>query len=415
MALRTATRKGDAKGRGVWVGVALLAAAPALAQRGAECGAARTALPVTLPVTIRGNHFVLTACHGDRPLTFILDTGAGATLLDFRTAQALGIPALDAFTSGGAGAGRVQGAHLRRDSVRLAGTDVEAAVTQALDLQGISERGGIHVDGILGADFIERFVLGLSYHDSTMQVIAPKAFRYTGSGTQVPFTFRGRFIFVDGTLGLSDGTRVPGTFVVDVGAGGSLSLAKPYVEANHLHERVGSTVHRLAGFGVGGPTMGDFGRASSLSIGSVTLARPTVTLYGDSAGVFSSNGLGDGNIGGDILRRFTLFLDYASRLLIFEPNADYREPFEVDMTGLSMLPLPGQDKARVEFVVPSSPAASAGFVVGDTVVALDGRPASSAEIDVTSIRRRREGEHLTYTVRRGGVDVVLALVTKRLI
>ena len=32
---------------------------------------------------------------------------------------------------------------------------------------------------------------------------------------------------------------------------------------------------------------------------------------GDSAGVFSTSSLGDGNVGADILRRFTVVLDYA--------------------------------------------------------------------------------------------------------
>ena len=395
----------------------LLIASTSSAQptRGVECGAARAQLPVTLPVTIRGNHFVMTACYGDRPLTFILDTGAGATLFDFRVSQSLGIPALDATSSGGAGPGRTVGAHLRPDSVRLAGTNLEAPVALALDLAALSDRGGMQIDGILGADFIRRYVIALSYHDSTMNLIDARSFHYAGPGTAVPFTFRGAFIYVEGALGLADGATLPGTFIVDVGAGGALSLAKPFVDQNHLRDRVGPTVHRPAGFGVGGMTVGDFARTASFAIGGIVLPRPVVTLFGDSAGVLSTSVHGQGNIGGDILRRFTLFLDYPRKQLIFEPNVDLADPFEVDMTGLSMIPIPGEPKARVEFIVPSSPAANAGFMVGDTIVALDGRPATAAEMDVSSSRRRHEGEHLTYTVRRSGVDVMLALVTKRLI
>lgn len=383
--------------------------------RSVDCSVARETVPVTLPVAVRSNHFVIQACRGDRLLTMFLDTGAGVSLFDLTVAESLGIPTTDMMSAGGAGAGRVQGARLRPDSVRLAGTNIQAPVSLALDLQGVSERSGIHIDGILGADFIRRYILALSYHDSTINVMDANGFHYAGPGTTVPFTYRGAFIYVDGALGLSDGGKVPGTFVVDVGAGGALSLAKPFVDANHLRDRAGPTVHRPAGFGVGGMTWGELARAESFSIGDVVVAKPVVTLYGDSAGVFSSSVNGQGNIGGDILRRFTLFLDYPHKQLIFEPNADFAEPFEVDMTGLSLVPVPGQDRAQVLYVVPGSPGAQAGFVAGDTVTAFDGRPASSSELDRTAVKRRTEGQRLTFTVRRRGADVDLVLVTKRLV
>lgn len=393
----------------------VFADASAQSGRSPDCSSAQSAVPVTLPVVVRGNHFFVTVCRGERRLSFILDTGAPASLLDLAVAESMGIPTRGTTHSGGAGPGQAAGAQLQTDSVRLAGTKVFAPIASALDMRGVSERAGIRVDGILGADFIARFVLTLAYHDSTLALLDPAAFRYAGQGTTVPFIFRGRFIFVKGALGLADGSQIPGEFVVDVGSGASLSLAKPFVEANHLRDRVGATVHRPAGFGVGGATWADMGRATSFSIGGVVLTHPTVFLYGDSAGVFSTNNLRDGNIGGDILRRFTVSLDYRRREMIFEPNADVSEPFELDMTGLALVPIPGESMAQVIHVVPSSTAANAGLLVGDTVVAVNGHPASADELDATAVLRRRENERLTYTVRRGGADVVIVVVTKRII
>jgi hypothetical protein len=56
----------------------------------------------------------------------------------------------------------------------------------------------------------------------------------------------------------------------------------------------------------------DIGRVAALKLGRLEIERPITSLQGDSAGVMSGNAEWIGNIGGDILRRFTVFLDYAT-------------------------------------------------------------------------------------------------------
>jgi hypothetical protein len=375
---------------------------------------ARRAVPVDIPVTLQSNHFVITACRGERALSFVLDTGAPTSLFDLTVAKELGIETGQPVRSGGAGAGTINGALLRRDSVRLAGTDVVAPIAMALDFSALNARGRLKIDGILGADFIDRYVLGLDYRGNVLRLHDAKTFSYAGQGAIVPFTMTNRFIYVKGDVGLPDGSHVPGRFVVDVGASSALSLAKPFVDANHLRDRVGKTIRREGGHGVGGASMADFARVPTFSIGDVTLTHPIVTMYGDSAGVFSSSTLGDGNIGGEILRRFTVLLDYSRKQMIFERHSGTEEPFEIDMTGLALVPNPNASGLLVESIAPSSPAAHGGFAVGDTVLAIDGRPATMAEVEAMRARFHHEGESLAYTVRRGDTEVVLHLVTRRM-
>src|SRR3954464_15284927 len=72
---------------------------------------------VDLRVAIQNNHFVITVCRGDRPLSFVLDTGAGVSIIDMSLAKELGIPMLSTFSSRGGGNGASAGAATRRDSV----------------------------------------------------------------------------------------------------------------------------------------------------------------------------------------------------------------------------------------------------------------------------------------------------------
>lgn len=373
------------------------------------------ALPFDLPVDIRGNQFVVTVCHGDHVLHFILDTGARESLFDLGVAKELGIDATGSIRSGGAGAGTTSGARLRRDSVRIAGTPIVVPIEGALDFAPVSARGRAYFDGLLGADFIRRFVVALDYRNNVLRLYDARAFEYHGNGTVVPLTITQGFIYVRGEVGLVDGGRVPGRFVVDVGAGTGLSLAKPFVESNHLLERSGPTIHRRAGTGVGGTMYADIARLASFSIGDVAMERPTVFMYGDSAGVFSGVTLGDGNVGAGILRRYLVLLDYSRKRMIFERLADSDAPFEVDMTGLTLIPVKGGDGLLVESVVPNSAAAGAGIVAHDTVVAIDGKPATGQTLRAAAPRFIREGVQIAFTVRRDGQDLVIKLITKRLI
>ena len=396
-------------------------ATPLVAQRPDSTGcatapaASASTQPATIPIDVFSNHVYVKVCAGDRPLDFILDTGAGATFFDLHTAERFGINLGPSFVGRGAGAGTIAGAQLSDARVRLAGSPLVQPVPSALDLSRLPPREGHRVDGILGYDFIKRFVVAIDYVKQELRLYDAASFKYEGSGTSIPVTFSANHPHVDAEVGLSDGTTLKGRMVVDVGAAGSLSLTKPFVEENHLRDRVGPTIHRRAGGGVGGAVMADVGRVASLKLGAVEVARPVTSLVGDSAGVMSGNAEWVGNIGGDILRRFTVFLDYAHRRMILEPHPGVEEPFEADMSGLGLIMDDSLTTAAVDYVVPGMAATDAGLVAGDTLVSIDGKPANAAAIRELRKRFRRDGERVVLTVRRGGEVKTVTLVMRRLV
>ncbi len=207
---------------------------------------------------------------------------------------------------------------------------LSAAVTQAIniviDFTPVAAPEGEVIDGVLGADFLQRFVVELDYRHQELRLHDPGSFAYRGTGTIVPFRMNGAFIIAKGSVTLADGATVPGEYVVDVGSSLALALAKPYVEANSLIVRVGATTRRPSGRGVGGTAFANIGRVPMLHIGDVAVPRPVTELFGDSAGVFSTSNLGDGNIGGDILRRYTVTFDYARKQMVFESHDRTNEP-----------------------------------------------------------------------------------------
>jgi len=373
------------------------------------------AQPATIPIDVFSNHVYVKVCAGDRPLSFILDTGAGATFLDLHTAERFGMSLSGGFTARGAGAGTIAGAQLDRTNVRLAGSSLVQPVSSALDLSRLPPREGHRMDGILGYDFVRRFVVAIDYVHEELRLYDARSFRYSGSGTSIPITFSGNHPHVDAEVRLADGATIKGRMVVDVGASTSLSLTKPFVEANSLRERVGPTIHRRAGGGVGGAVTADIGRVAGLQLGTLEIVRPVTMLLGDSAGVFSGNSDWIGNIGGDILRRFTVYLDYANKRMILEPHAGTNEPFEADMSGIMLVMNDSLTTATVDYVTPGSAATDAGLVVGDTLLSVDGQPATGTVIRELRKRFRRDGARIVLTVRRGGEERTVTLVLRRLL
>jgi S1-C subfamily serine protease len=69
----------------------------------------------------------------------------------------------------------------------------------------------------------------------------------------------------------------------------------------------------------------------------------------------------------------------------------------------------------VDSVVPDSPASAAGLAPRDTIAAIDGRVANSLELRELRKRLRREGERVTFTIRRGGEPKTVVIVTRRLV
>jgi len=376
---------------------------------------APTAKPATIPIDVYSNHVYVKVCAGGRPLDFILDTGAGATFLDLHTAERFGIKLGSSFVGRGAGAGTIAGAQLNGATVRLAGSSLVQSVPSALDLSRLPPREGHRMDGILGYDFINRFVVAIDYAKQELRLYDARDFKYDGPGSSIPVTFSGNHPHVDAEVRLADGATLKGRMVIDVGAAGSLSLTKPFADQNRLRDRVGPTIHRRAGGGVGGAVNADIGRIASLEIGSVEVARPVTSLAGDSAGVMSGNNDRVGNIGGDILRRFTVYLDYQHKRMILEPHAGADEPFEADMSGLGLVMNDSLTMASVDYLVPGMTATEAGLAVGDTLVTIDGRPANAAAIRELRKRFRRDGERIVLTVRRGGEERTVTLVMRRVV
>jgi hypothetical protein len=373
----------------------------------------RGPVPVRVPIELSGNHVLLSVCAGGTRRLFILDTGAGVNIIDIGVAKASGFTLGDPVNIGGAGAGVVRGAQVRTGTLTVPGLAGSFAANITYPVTRLKVAKGRPIVGILGFPFISRYVMAIDYVNRELRFYDPAAFAYSGSGVTVPLTFDENHPIVQAEVMLADGGRVPVRATIDVGSNAALSVTKPIVDQHTLRTRVGRTMPWGGGGGVGGPVRSEIGRVRSLAIGAVTLSDVVTGMFGDSAGVFSVNRSWDVNIGGEILRRFTVFFDYGRKQMILESHARTRERFEADMSGLRIITDTIPQQIRVMAVNPGSPAAEAGALPGDIITRIDGRRALVRDTESLRERLRREGQQIELTLRRGAETRTVRIATRR--
>lgn len=161
----------------------------------------------------------------------------------------------------------------------------------------------------------------------------------------------------------------------------TVALFRPFSLKHGLYDAPGTLRDVVTGSGVGGVSRGDVGRIDALTLGSRSFANPVAIFSRDASGVFAMDGP-DGIVGGELLRRHRVTFDYPHARLILEPYPTDAAPFEFDMSRLFLATdAPEYAKIRIVSVSPQSPAAEAGLVMDDEIVAIDGRRTPRLKLD----------------------------------
>lgn len=360
---------------------------------------------VFLPVTI----------NGSRPLVFILDTGASTTVIDERKAKALSLKLegrKDATTQGGS----IEASFVRNVDMAVAGVNLPKMTLAAIRLSGLEAGLGRAVDGVLGYEVFQRFVVEIDYSARVVIFHEPHSYTYAGSGEIIPLTIEDNTPFVAAKIG---GPRpAEGSFLVDTGAPAMLNVAGPFARSHRLPDVDAPALSITSGALLAGKSRSLVARVPSFRLGKFVLTSPVATFSQDAAGsegAEASVSYG-GLIGAEILRRFRVTADYSRNQMILEPNQHFSEPYEFDMSGMS-LAASGEDFATfsIRALVDRSPAAQADFRIGDVIAAIDGRSTSGMTLDEIRRMFRQHGRRFTVTVKRQGTVTPITFTTRRLI
>jgi hypothetical protein len=352
--------------------------------------------------------------NGAPPADFLLDTGASITVIDSAYAAAHGIPAQGRLQASGAGA--AGGAALGHvDSLRVAGADGDGVIVSdqkvavlalSPNLEPFFWRG---VAGVLGYDFISRFVVEVDYDRALLVLHDPRTFRYQGAGKSIPLTFAGNIPVAKARI---DG-QFEGEFRLDVGSGSTVDIHGPFAKQHDLESRLG-THYEVTGGGFGGTFASTVARMKKMEIGPFAWDEPVVLLSGATSGGLASEDYA-GNIGNHILERFKATFDYEHHVVYLEPGARFGQRDRFSSAGFLLGKIAG--KVRALQVLEGSPGARAGLRANDEVVGVDRKPLAAYTVDQLSqlFERGADGEKHTLEVVRDGRRKKLKLVLRQML
>src|SRR4051794_2838488 len=125
--------------------------------------------------------------NGIGPFEFILDTGAGITLITPELASQVGIGATGTREGHSAG-GKVSVSLAELESITVGTARRDQVKVGILDLGQIARTIGSKVDGDLGYNFLQHFRLRLDYRRNELRLDDPKRFEFVGAAplTEIP-------------------------------------------------------------------------------------------------------------------------------------------------------------------------------------------------------------------------------------
>lgn len=273
--------------------------------------------PVTVPieVTFGGLIFTEVTING-QPMSFVFDTGAEFTLLNASRVSKLGLQAVGMFATG-AGGGDVVVSFLPGVTTKLGGATVKDQIIAAVLLDDIERTLKRPLDGILGYDFISRFVIELDYDKKQMRLFDRDTYQHTGAGKPMPITLEDSTPYFDASIEVPNKGKLAGRFVLDTGCLCDLQLFSPFVDEHQLLSAFPDAKQAGYSAGAGGTTNQLTTKIPGLELGGWLIKDPKTELSRDKHGAFADPERA-GLVGSLVFKRFVLTLDYKRKQVYLE-------------------------------------------------------------------------------------------------
>lgn len=355
-------------------------------------------------------------------LNFVLDTGVSNVIItDPSLADKYGLVRTRHVKVSGAGTGEALTAFISTgNQIYMGGVRAknQNLVVLEQDFLEISQTLGIKVHGLIGYDIFNYFVVNIDFLTSNIFLYLPERYKYKAS--------RGEFFpldIVDTKPYLNDveieieGKKMYARMMIDTGAGHAVSIELGENDALKLPKKL---IESQLGKGLNGPIFGHLGRADKVVIGKFTL-NDVLASYPDSVSLRSKLPTTidrNGNLGCDILKRFSVTFNYRDKYLQLKPSyARLREPFEHNMSGIEFL-AKGEnlDQIYISKVEPNSPGDLAGFKEGDQLISINNKNFKEETLaNIYKMFQVKEGRQITLLVKRGNQAFFNSFTLKRLI
>lgn len=362
---------------------------------------------VRVPLQVQRNLLVVSATlNGYGPFNFLLDTGvATAIITSPALADSLQLRHGQSFRIVGAGGTDTGLQAYQADSVRVGLDGVVAPHMPLLvlsqDVLNLSGYVGVPIHGILGSELFRSFVVTLRPEEGHLIATLPAAYRAPKGRlwSSIPLSLENNKAYFTAPVQLTDSLSLPLKLVLDTGASHALSIE---LDSDPLLRAPTRRLPTDLGRGLTGVVQGFLGRVPVLKLGRYTLPN-VLTSFPNSADVHRRIDVPrNGNVGYELLKRFSLVIDYPHQRLLLRPNQQFRDGFEHDMCGIEFMAI-GADLRRflILRVMPDSPADIAGLRPEMELVSINLIPVSFFTLtQLSRIMHSQDGRNILLLLRR---------------
>lgn len=355
--------------------------------------------------------------NGQGPFNFILDTGVNFIILTNPSLKdVLHLTILKTIMVRGLGEGKDSKAGVVGNlSLQLGKTEgkfFSAAILPAGELS-FSNYVGMTIDGIIGYDLFKSFAIKIDYESETLTITRPEDFRPGRKYLAYPLNIENLRPYIYTSSVLPSLKELKVKLIVDTGAGHPISLEPGSDTLIVVPE---SGLKSRLGIGLNGPIEGKLGRLPSLNFNGTKLKDIVCSfpVYPKDAERKLSDSR-NGNLGNEILSRFTVVFDYPMQMIYLKANSTIRRPFEYDMSGLDLI---AAGKEYRNYIVtgidPGSPADLSGLRENDIIIYINLIPAAQFSItEIDNLLRSGNNKKINIVYQRGNQLGFTQIILKR--
>ncbi len=338
--------------------------------------------PIFVPVVFKGIE-----------RNFVLDTGATHTFFDIAFRDDLGDPVQsgEIATAGDP----IQGTLYHAPEARVGPLNLKQAETViCYDHRMISMVVGKRIDGILGMNFLKRYIVRIDFDNGKLILLDPKTLPSPLWGEVVEIHRHKMGVFLTQARILDADTAM----LIDTGYNGTGTLLKKLFD--YVRKAQGGRTATSLGETASGTVSSQMIRLQRLTVGS---RRYSNVLVDEG----NSNMLGL-----EFLARHVVTLDFPRERMYLKKGKHFDRVDEADMSGLHLLKVGG--KVTVHSVDKDSPAQKAGIEAHDIILTVNSQ--SAAEMDMAAVRnllRSGDKKKIDMTVKHGGTKKTVSFLLKK--
>lgn len=283
---------------------------------------------ILIPMTVNGVE-----------LTFMLDSGIAETLLfslenkdvDFKNVEKITFRGLGETVS-------IEALKSVKNDITIGGKFLDHSHTIFLVLDegfNISQDIGVPVNGIIGYHFFRNHPIEINYIKKIITVYKDKTKfpKKIKRFSDFPMSVELNKPYIDADVEMKH-EKQSSKLLLDLGNTDSVWLF-PALIKDFMYNR--PNIDDFLGRGFSGDIFGKRSRINSLSIGNFKLKKPIASMP-DEFSIQHLKLVKDrkGSVGSEILRRFTVILDYPDQKIYLKPNRSLDDPFLIDGSGLEV-------------------------------------------------------------------------------